>query len=392
MKKRYSFIIKIVFNIILAILFISNKINMLIYKSVPSKSNLFETVYAFGCEPYMSNNYNKYENMKNFYKKLIEKSYQNIEPSKNILILILVIIIIILTLQILKFNKLNKNSSKKNFELKEELKYNQLKNHFMNNMSHEFRTPLNVILSGTQLLQLYSKNENMTLNDLKVACRISDIQQSSLRLLRLINNILDISALDDNSLILKFKNYNVVNVIENLCIYSNEYIKPKNISIIFDTDNEELFALIDYNKFEKIILNLLSNAIKFTPYNMDILVSITHDRNYIYISVSDKGIGISKEDQAFIFDKFGQVDTSLSRRAEGSGLGLFLVKALVNLHGGTISLISNLNMGSTFIICLPINNSKENAIYTIDEVTKSNIINNINIEFSDIYMNVPLKI
>ena len=86
---------------------------MLIYKSVPSKSNLFETVYAFGCEPYMSNNYNKYENMKNFYKKLIEKSYQNIEPSKNILILILVIIIIILTLQILKFNKLNKNSSKK---------------------------------------------------------------------------------------------------------------------------------------------------------------------------------------------------------------------------------------------------------------------------------------
>lgn len=86
------------------------------------------------------------------------------------------------------------------------------------------------------------------------------------------------------------------------------------------------------------------------------------------------------------------MDTSLSRRAEGSGLGLFLVKALVNLHGGTISLISNLNMGSTFIICLPINNSKENAIYTIDEVTKSNIINNINIEFSDIYMNVPLKI
>ena len=81
--------------------------------------------------------------------------------------------------------------------------------------------------------------------------------------MRLINNILDISALDDNSLILKFKNYNVVNVIENLCIYSNEYKNLKNISIIFDTDNEELFALIDYNKFEKIILNLLSNAIKF---------------------------------------------------------------------------------------------------------------------------------
>ncbi|HCQ90412.1 MAG TPA: PAS domain-containing sensor histidine kinase, partial [Clostridium sp.] len=124
------------------------------------------------------------------------------------------------------------------------------------------------------------------------------MHQNSLRLLRLINNILDISALDDNSLILYLQNYNVVNVIENLCTYANEYIEFKDISIIFDTDNEELFALIDYNKFEKIILNLLSNAIKFTPRKMNIFVNITYDTDYVYISISDNGIGISKENQA----------------------------------------------------------------------------------------------
>lgn len=391
MKKKYSSIIKIL--ILIFIIFIifpaSTKANVVTYESKTSKNffilSLYNETSSSRHKTYRNINNKKCKNHGKYCKKHTNKARKNIELSKTILIILFIVIITILIFKLMKFNKLKHQAKKEKIKLEEELKYNQLKNHFMNNISHEFRTPLNVILSGTQLLQLYSKSEKTTLDDLKVSGRISDIHQNSLRLLRLINNILDISALDDNSLILDFQNYNVVNVIENLCTYANEYIEFKDISIIFDTDSEELFALIDYNKFEKIILNLLSNAIKFTPNKMNIFVNITYDTDYVYISISDNGIGICKENQAHIFDKFSQVDTSLSRNVEGSGLGLFLVKGLINLHGGTISLVSQLNMGSTFTISLPINNSKENAIYTIDEITKSNILNSINIEFSDIY-------
>ncbi|WP_461615102.1 sensor histidine kinase [Clostridium sp. Marseille-QA1073] len=393
MKEKYSSIIKILILILIFIIFIifpaSTKANTVTYQNKFSKNSFMLNLYAKTStskyRTYRTMNHEKCKNHRNYRKKCINKTKRKIELSKTILIIIFIVIITILIFKLIKFNKLKHQAKKEKIKLEEELKYNQLKNHFMNNISHEFRTPLNVILSGTQLLQLYSKSEKTTLNDLKVSGRISDIHQNSLRLLRLINNILDISALDDSSLILDLQNYNVVDVIENLCTSANEYIKFKDISIIFDTDSEELFALIDYNKFEKIILNLLSNAIKFTPNKMNVFVNITYDTDYIYISISDNGIGISKENQAYIFDKFSQVDTSLSRNVEGSGLGLFLVKGLINLHGGTISLVSQLNMGSTFTISLPINNSKENAIYTIDEVTKSNILNSINIEFSDIY-------
>ncbi|WP_291580117.1 sensor histidine kinase [Clostridium sp. UBA6640] len=394
MKEKYSSIIKIL--ILIFIIFIifptSIKADAATYQNKLPKNSFILSLYAnpstSECKAYRNMNHKKYKNHgshRNHHKKYINKTKRKIELSKTILIIIFIVIITILIFKLMKFNKLRHQAKKEKIKLEEELKYNQLKNHFMNNISHEFRTPLNVISSGTQLLQLYSKSEEIALNDLKVSGRISDIHQNSLRLLRLINNILDISALDDSSLILDLQNYNVVNVIENLCTFANEYIKFKEISIIFDTDSEELFALIDYNKFEKIILNLLSNAIKFTPNKMNVFVNITHDTDCIYISISDNGIGISKENQTYIFDKFSQVDTSLSRNVEGSGLGLFLVKGLINLHGGTISLASQLNMGSTFTISLPINNSKENAIYTIDEITKSNILNSINIEFSDIY-------
>lgn len=392
MKEDYSFIIKILIFIIFIIFLTSTKADVAAHQDKFPVNSFMLNIYAnTSTSKYKAMNHEKYENHgnhkdhRNHHKKYMNKTKKKIELSKTILIIIFIVIITILIFKLMKFNKLRHQARKEKIKLEEELKYNQLKNHFMNNISHEFRTPLNVILSGTQLLQLYSKSEKATLNDLKVSGRISDIHQNSLRLLRLINNILDISALDDSSLILDFQNYNIVNIVENLCTYANEYIKFRDISIIFDTDSEELFALIDYNKFEKIILNLLSNAIKFTPNKMNIFVNITYNTDYIYISISDNGIGISKENQTHIFDKFSQVDTSLSRNVEGSGLGLFLVKGFINLHGGTISLASQLNMGSIFTISLPISGSKENAIYTIDEVTKSNILNSINIEFSDIY-------
>ena len=139
---------------------------------------------------------------------------------------------------------------------------------------------------------------------------------------------------------------------------------------------------LDSDKIERIILNLLSNAIKFSKPYGEIRINLIF-KDYLYISVEDDGIGIAKEDLNRIFDKFTQLDTSFSRKNEGSGIGLSIVKSFVLLHNGKISVKSELNKGTSFLIKLPLT---ETSNTETEYTSYDNLSENVKIELSDIYI------
>jgi len=175
--------------------------------------------------------------------------------------------------------------------------------------------------------------------------------------------------------------------VEDITLSVAEYIENKGLSLIFDTEIEELVMACDPDKIERIILNLISNAVKFTEPGGTILVNIKQGIKTIIISVNDTGIGISKNKQKIIFQRFVQVDKSLARKHEGSGIGLSLVKSLVKMHKGAITVESESNKGSEFIIELPIYlvDDKKSKGNTKDYILEGNV-EKIKIEFSDIYL------
>jgi signal transduction histidine kinase len=213
------------------------------------------------------------------------------------------------------------------------------------------------------------------------------MKQNCYRLLRLINNLIDITRIDTGFLKVNLENHNIVSVVEDITLSVVDYARLKNINIIFDTETEEKITAVDSEKLERIMLNLLSNALKFTQPEGTIYVNVYDRDEYILISVKDTGIGIPKGMLNKIFDPFTQVDSSLKRNAEGSGIGLSIVKSLVEMHDGEISVKSLIEIGSEFIIKLPVKllNSEINQFNRNGNSLNDNI-EKIKIEFSDIYL------
>lgn len=278
-----------------------------------------------------------------------------------------------------------KKDVEKNIELlNESRELNRLITEFLSNIAHELKTPLNVIFSAIQVIGLYknyTKEEFVNKQDkyLKI------MKQNCYRLTRLINNLLDMSKLDSGFLKLNTYNRNIVTLVEDITSSVAPYVESKNINLIFDTDVEERIIAVDPEKIERIILNLLSNAIKFTDSYGQIYINITNDEDYVLISVKDTGIGIPKDKLEMIFERFGQVNKSFRRNCEGSGIGLYLVKSFVELHGGKINIESNLGFGSNFTIQLPAVTVAEE--YKGDSIYEANT-EKVNMEFSDIYFDV----
>jgi signal transduction histidine kinase len=165
----------------------------------------------------------------------------------------------------------------------------------------------------------------------------------------------------------------------------SEYVHNKGIQLIFDTDIEDRVIAFDYEKLERILLNLLSNAVKFTESGGNICVNVRNSEEYIYISVKDTGIGIPENMQEKIFERFVQVDMSLSRNAEGSGIGLALVKYLVEMHEGGISLKSTPGEGSEFTVKIPCCLKENTVAATIANGKNPVCLEKAKVEFSDIY-------
>jgi len=255
---------------------------------------------------------------------------------------------------------------------------------FFSNLSHELRTPLNVILSALQLLDTVTNGSDVNDKEIKFKKYSNIMKQNCYRQLRLVNNMIDITKLDAGFLELTLHNCNIVNIVESVTMSVAEYIKSKSIELIFDTDIEECIMACDPEKIERVILNLLANSIKFTKPGGNITVNMYDKGENIIISVKDTGIPNDKLD--IIFDRFRQVDRSLTRNHEGSGIGLSIAKSLVELHNGTISVLSEYGKGTEFIIMFPvIVMLKENDICRVVEAESQERIEKIHIEFSDIY-------
>jgi two-component system sensor histidine kinase/response regulator len=188
----------------------------------------------------------------------------------------------------------------------------------------------------------------------KIASYLNKINRNSLRQLRLVDNLLDITRIKDGQIKISEKIVDIVFHTKEIVDSVRIYALQKNISLSFRTDSNEMFLLLDEQKYERILLNLISNAIKFTPPGKSIEVCLSTENEWLKVEVSDTGIGIPEEKQDMIFERFGQVDSSLSRQAEGTGIGLYLVKSFVTLLGGEITLVSEEGLGSSFTVYLPL--------------------------------------
>ena len=254
---------------------------------------------------------------------------------------------------------------------------------FLANISHELKTPLNVIFATAQLLNMYCTDSSLEEKKECIIKYIDSIKQNSYRLSKLINNIVDLSKIEAGFFELRLSNKNIVEVVEELVESVTDFTEIKGLNIIFDTNTEEKFIACDPEKIERIILNLLSNAIKFSNEGGEIFVEVKDNNEFVQISVKDNGIGIERSDLNKIFDRFKQVDKSLSRNSEGTGIGLSLVKSFVELHGGNIKVESKFGHGSKFIVTLP-----SRSVLEENTLCNSNIRNknqSIKVEFSDVY-------
>lgn len=267
--------------------------------------------------------------------------------------------------------------------LEHEIQMETLKNEFFTNISHEFKTPLNIIISASKLINTYIENRaKENLNDIILKKYTKSIEKNAFRLERLVNNLIDITKIDSGDYEISINNYNIVSLVENIALAVVDYIRSEDISIIFDTNKEEKIVKCDKESIERIILNLLSNSIKHIHGEGNIVVNINAYEDYVDITVKDDGEGISKEYIENVFNKFGQADKSLSRKHEGSGLGLFIVKSLVEMHGGLINIKSEVGVGTEVTIRL-YSNELENSKEVNAEVEE--LINKCGKEFSDIY-------
>ncbi|AWI04298.1 ATP-binding protein [Clostridium drakei] len=286
-----------------------------------------------------------------------------------------------------RMEELQKSIEKERMRLFEIKEYDRVKTDFFANISHELRTPINVIFSAIQVHKLKLKDCNFNDNSVDRYKYINIMEQNCYRLLRLVNNLIDITKIDSGYIVINEINCNIISLIEDITLSVADYIENKGLSVVFDTDIEEKIIACDPEKMERIMLNLLSNAIKFTLRGGSIFVNVENGTESVCIRVKDTGKGIPKEKLDLIFERFVQVDKSLTRENEGSGIGLSLVKALVELQGGTISVNSKEGYGSEFIIHIPCKlvNDGEFNYNSYKNTMKKSYIEKVNLEFSDIY-------
>ncbi len=254
-------------------------------------------------------------------------------------------------------------------------KLERLKSEFISIVSHELRTPLTAIKNAMDII-LSGKAGDMTENIEKF---VSMGKRNAIRLSGIINDLLDISKIEAGKMDFKFELIHVEPVIEYVKTNLSEVAKEKNLTIKYVPSGENVEVYADSNRLEQVLTNLVSNAIKFTPDAGEIEITskvvnareLQYDNcfeedikklqgNYLQVCVEDHGIGIERKDLNHVFDKFAQIENSLSRKVGGSGLGLPIARQLMEAHNGAIWCDSEINKGSRFYFVIPIANDKSN--------------------------------
>ena len=227
---------------------------------------------------------------------------------------------------------------------------NQHKSDFLANMSHELRTPLNAIIGFSEVLleRLFGE-----LNE-KQDDYLKDIYSSGRHLLNLINDILDLSKVEAGRMELEPSTFDVASAIASAMALIRERAQRHGITLRQEVPRDLGEITADERKFKQILLNLLSNAAKFTPDGGRVDVSAKRQDNELVVAIRDTGVGIAPGDQATIFEAFRQVGSLYTSKQEGTGLGLALTRSFVELHGGTITVESELGKGSTFTFTIPV--------------------------------------
>ena len=245
---------------------------------------------------------------------------------------------------------------------------NQTKSEILANMSHELRTPLNAIIgfSDAMLNNIYGQLDN----ERYLECA-KDINSSGIHLLELINDILDVSAIEAGKVKLQCDDMVISDVVNSAFRLINPQASKGKISLHNNINNDMPMFNGDVRRMKQIMLNLVSNAVKFTSTGGSVTVSSVLDDGAISISVSDTGIGMGENDIEKALERFGQVDSGLNRKHEGTGLGLPLVKGLVEVHGGTLSINSFKGKGTTVSIRFP---PERTVMVEIDDTIKAGVM------------------
>lgn len=266
--------------------------------------------------------------------------------------------------------------------LEECLEEDEIKREFFANTSHELKTPINLIFSALQVDQIYLKENNM--DGINKNRKI--IKQNCLRLIRTINNFIDANKISEGYVIPDCRIYNIVELIESTALASNKYIRLIENTLTFDADEEEMYVYCDKDMIIRIVLNILSNSVKYGKRGGKINVSVkNYMDNYVIIKIENDGLKIDKETIPYIFDKFTKLNKAFNRLKEGSGLGLFLTKALIELQGGTIKLSSD-DSGNKFIITMLRVAQPEYNESIEDHWNMNPLEEKVDVEFSDIYI------
>ena len=223
------------------------------------------------------------------------------------------------------------------------------KSEFLANMSHELRTPLNAVIGFSDVLSEQIFGE---LNEKQLEY-IDDIRSSGRHLLALINDILDLSKVEAGRMELEINPFSLQQAIESGVTMVRERAARQGVELKLDVPLDDTVIEADERKVKQVLFNLLSNAVKFTPAGGEVAIKARVDAEDVAISVRDSGVGIAKQDQERIFEAFQQVESGPNAAQEGTGLGLGLAKRFIELHGGSITVESDLGKGSTFTVRLP---------------------------------------
>lgn len=225
----------------------------------------------------------------------------------------------------------------------------QVKSRFFANVSHELRTPLTLLLAPLEAL-LHDKNRPF---DSQVRDWLHTMHANGMRLLKRINDLLDLVRLESGKTQVKHEPVAVAEFVSGLSSSIQKVADDKRLTLETSIAGNVGTILTDRDKLEKVILNLLFNAIKFTPAGGRVEVRVDKQRDQLALQVTDTGIGISEENLPHLFNRFWQADTSSQRRYQGVGIGLALVKELVEVQGGKVAVTSQVGKGTQFTVHLP---------------------------------------
>jgi signal transduction histidine kinase len=226
----------------------------------------------------------------------------------------------------------------------------QLKDNFFANVSHELRTPLTLLLGPVEHLQRHPR----VVEDDRLRDFVTTMHDNGMRLLKLINDLLDLVRLQAKALVLKPAPINVSTYAGKLVGSIRGYAEDRGLKLLCNVHPDLGTVVWDEAKIDKVFLNLLFNGIKFTPAGGEVSWHAWRDGEEAVVEVRDTGVGISLENQRFLFQRFWQADSSSQRKHQGAGIGLALVKELVEAHGGSVTVRSKLGQGTTVMVRLPL--------------------------------------